>query len=87
MSARLRAAGLRTNNGFAGIYDFREWRRYPEYFPRFVACLSTRNGILVVHPGSRDDWRKQEFTTLREFAFAAGALNRFRNSVSSEAKG
>src|SRR6266496_4438559 len=59
MLSRLRAAGLPTNDGFAGIYDFRQWRRYPEYFPRFVSCLSNRNGILVVHPGKQEDWRRQ----------------------------
>ena len=81
MLARLRAAGLPTNDGFAGIYDFRKWRRYPEYFPRFAACLSDRNGILVVHPGGREDWRRQEFATLREFPFAPGTPNRFQAHV------
>lgn len=78
MLARLRAAGLPTNDGFAGIYDFRNRHRYPEYFPRFAACLSDRNGILVVHPGGHEDWRRQEFTTLREFPFAPGTPNRFQ---------
>jgi len=78
MFARARAAGLPTNDGFAGIYDFRNWRRYPEYFPRFVACLSDRNGILVVHPGGKETWRRQEFATLREFKFTSGTLHRFQ---------
>jgi hypothetical protein len=78
MLARLRAAGLPTNDGFAGIYDFRNWRRYPEYFPRFAACLSDRNGILVVHPGGQEDWRRQEFTILRDFTFTPGTANRFQ---------
>src|SRR6266487_3290380 len=77
MVCRLRAAGLLTNDGFAGVYDFRHWRRYPEYFPRFVACLSDRNGILVVHPGSQEAWRRQEFATLRECKFNSGTLHRF----------
>ena len=81
MLARLRSAGLPTNDGFAGIYDFRNWRRYPEYFPRFTACLSDRNGILVVHPGGREDWRRQEFATLREFPLAPGTPNRFQAHV------
>ena len=83
MNTQLRAAGLRTNDGFAGIYDFRNWRRYPEYFPRFAACLPDRTGILVVHPGEKEDWRRQEFTTLCKFPFAPGTPNRFQSQVSS----
>jgi hypothetical protein len=75
---RLHAANLATNDGFAGIYDFREWPNYAKYLPGFVACLENSNGILVVHPGSRDAWRRQELTTLREFSFASGSPNRFR---------
>jgi len=86
MLGRLRAAGLLTNDGFAGVYDFRHWRRYPEYFPRFVACLSDRNGILVVHPGSQEAWRRQEFATLRECEFNSGTLHRFQDRVPSAAK-
>ena len=83
---KLRAAGLSTNAGFAGIYDFRDWQKYPEYFPRFVSCLADRNGIMVVHPGVREDWRRQEFKTLREFRFAPGALKRFQTSASGVVK-
>jgi len=78
MHAQLVAARLFTNEGFTGIYDFRNWRRYPEYFPRFAASLPDPNGLLVVHPGGREDWRRQEFTTLREFRFAPGSPNRFQ---------
>ena len=82
MLARLLAAGLATNDGFAGIYDFRNWRCYPEYFPRFATCLSDRNGILVVHPGGQENWRRQEFATLRDFPFPTDAPNRFQAHVS-----
>ena len=78
MFAQLRAAGLPTNDGFAGIYDFRDWSRYPQYLPLFVACLPNPNGLLVVHPGSEEDWRLQEFNTLRAFPFGPDALNRFQ---------
>jgi hypothetical protein len=78
MCRRLRAAGVPTNEGFAGIYDFRNWGRYPDYFPRFVACLENPNGLVVVHPGEDDDWRRQEFKVLRQFPFAPGQLNRFQ---------
>jgi chitin disaccharide deacetylase len=78
---QLRAAGVPTNDGFAGIYDFGNARQYPEYFPRFVDCLTQRNGLLVVHPGEQDDWRRQELAVLRQFPFASGQLNRFRRGA------
>jgi hypothetical protein len=78
LGRRLRAAGVRTNEGFAGIYDFQNWRRYPDYFPGFAACLEHPNGLLVVHPGEDEEWRQQELAVLREFPFPAGRLNRFQ---------
>ena len=75
---QLTLAGNRTNDGFAGIYDFRRWPRYGDYFPKFLACLPNRNGILVVHPGEAEPWRAQELRVLREFAFAKGEPNRFQ---------
>jgi hypothetical protein len=80
MSRQLRAASIPTNNGFAGIYDFRRWNKYPVYFPRFIACLSGSNGILVVHPGHLEEWRRQEFSTIKQFDFPPGLLTRFRYS-------
>jgi chitin disaccharide deacetylase len=77
MKERLRKAGVGTNHGFAGVYDFRNWRCYPGYLPRFTACLTKPTGILVVHPGREEDWRRQEYATLKEFAFTSGSLNRF----------
>lgn len=74
LEKKLRAAGVATNNGFSGIYDFKEWRRYPEFFPKFAACLPEQNGILVTHPGCDEDWRRSEFETLQKYA---GELNRF----------
>jgi len=35
-----------------------------------------------VHPGSKEDWRRQEFTTLRAFPFAPGVPNRFHSHAS-----
>jgi hypothetical protein len=79
MRQRLRKAGIRTNQGFAGIYDFKRFREYPRYLPRFVECLPDPNGLLVVHPGRGEDWREQELATLREFVFPPGMLNRFED--------
>ena len=78
MYKQLREAGVPTNEGFAGIYDFREWPKYRGFLPRFAACLSHPNGILVVHPAVNEKWRQQEFMTLREFSFPAGFPNRFQ---------
>jgi hypothetical protein len=66
MRTKLLAAGAATNDGFAGIYDFRNWRRFPSYFPKFAACLPQPNGILVVHPGKAEDWRRSEFEVLKQ---------------------
>jgi len=76
--AELSAAEIATNEGFAGIYDFRQWRSYPQYAPRFVECLSHPNGILVVHPGFKADWRRQELEALRAFPFPSSMPNRFK---------
>jgi hypothetical protein len=78
MRKDLRAAGVPTNDGFAGIYDFKNYRRYPEYFPGFAACLKKPNGILVVHPGENENWRHSEFTFLRDSSSAFGTPNRFQ---------
>ncbi|HEY2573555.1 MAG TPA: ChbG/HpnK family deacetylase [Verrucomicrobiaceae bacterium] len=75
LERRLQAAGLATNAGFSGIYDFAEWRKYAAYFPKFVSCLPEANGILVTHPGFDEDWRRSEWETLRN---ADVAINRFR---------
>jgi hypothetical protein len=78
----LHAVNAPTNDGFAGIYDFKKWRRYPGYLPKFVDCLREPNGILVVHPGFEEDWRRQEFESLRNLVALDGRLNRFQHSSS-----
>jgi len=75
LEQRLHAAKVPTNDGFSGIYDFKEWRRYPDFFPKFAACLPAKNGILVTHPGFDEDWRRSEFETLQKYS---GSLNRFQ---------
>jgi predicted glycoside hydrolase/deacetylase ChbG (UPF0249 family) len=75
LERRLRAAGVATNDGFSGIYDFKEWARYAEFFPKFAACLPEQNGILVTHPGFDEDWRRSEFEMLKK---NGGGLNRFQ---------
>jgi hypothetical protein len=75
LERRLQVAGVPTNDGFSGIYDFKEWRRYPEFFPKFAACLPGKNGILVTHPGFDEDWRRSEFETLQKYS---GVPDRFQ---------
>jgi hypothetical protein len=79
MFRQLRLAGIPTNEGFAGIYNFRDSSSFRVYLPRFAASLSNPNGILVAHPGHSDHWRAQEFAALRGFNPPPGALNRFQH--------
>lgn len=83
MERDLAAAGIATNDGFTGIYDFRQWRNYAAYFPQFVDCLAKTNGMLVVHPGEIEDWRRSEFNMLDSFDFPAGQPNKFRREQSN----
>jgi hypothetical protein len=78
MKRALHTAGVPTNDGFAGIYDFKNWRCYPEYLPKFADCLRRPNGLLVVHPGLNEDWRRQEFESLQDWATLAERPNRFQ---------
>jgi predicted glycoside hydrolase/deacetylase ChbG (UPF0249 family) len=75
LEKKLRTAEIATNNGFSGIYDFKEWQRYGEFFPKFAECLPEKNGILVTHPGFDEDWRRREFEMLEKFP---GGANRFQ---------
>jgi len=77
MAMELAAEGLRTNSDFAGIYSFGSKEAYATSFPRFMRCLPERNGILVVHPGLDEAWRRAEFDVLKEYPFEKSALNRF----------
>jgi hypothetical protein len=82
LQSALRAVNAPTNDGFAGIYAFKHWRRYPGYLPKFADCLPEPNGILVVHPGLEEAWRRQEFESLRNFVALDGRLNRFQRPSS-----
>ena len=78
MARQLREAGLASNAGFAGVYDFKMSSNYPWYFPGFMQCLREPSGILVVHPGHNEAWRRQEFTVLQTYPFLSNQPNRFR---------
>jgi len=57
--------GIPTNTGFAGIYDYRRHTRYPFYFGRMTAHMESDSGILMVHPGLKEPWRRSEYDVLR----------------------
>ena len=82
---RLRRAllrqGIPTNDGFTGIYDFRKTARSPQYFARYLAALSSPSGILMVHPGLHEPWRRMEYETLR----TAPALDTLCNPMAGRA--
>ena len=75
LEQKLRVRGIPTNDGFSGIYDFKDWAKYAEFFPSFTACLPQPNGILVTHPGHDEDWRRAEWETLGRYP---GGANRFQ---------
>lgn len=82
--ARLRRAldrnGIKTNTGFAGVYDYGRWTRYGAYLQRFVKFMEPGNAILMVHPGLQESWRKAEFEGLQQVQFPDGFVERFRSS-------
>ena len=75
LEKKLRAANIATNDGFSGLYDFKDWQRYPEFLPQFAAYLPERTGILVTHPGFDESWRRSELEALEKFS---AAVNRFQ---------
>lgn len=80
LRTRLWAAGLATNDGFGGIYDYRSWRKYPRFLSRFAHCMESGNGILMTHPGRVEGWRQNEYESLKAFEFPGGPPVRFRRS-------
>ena len=74
LETQLKSAGLPTNSGFSGIYNFRYWRSYPELLSKFASCLPDDNGILVTHPGFEENWRRSEWEAVKK---ADLPINRF----------
>ena len=83
LEKKLRAAGVATNDGFSGIYDFKDSSRYAEFFPKFAASLPELNGLLVTHPGFAEDWRRSEFEMLKK---SAVRVNRFVHGTATSAR-
>lgn len=75
---RLAAGGLATNDGFAGVYDYRQWRQYREFLRRFTMHMESPTGILMVHPGFTESWRRAELEELRRATFLMDVARRFQ---------
>jgi predicted glycoside hydrolase/deacetylase ChbG (UPF0249 family) len=65
MRRLLTSRGIPTNDGFAGIYDYRLHAGYRQYLERFRSCMESPSGILMVHPGEEEAWRRSEYEALR----------------------
>ncbi|WP_447725769.1 ChbG/HpnK family deacetylase [Sphingomonas koreensis] len=46
------ARGLRTNDGFSGLYDLRAPGAYQYRFPTFMRCPGATNHLIAVHPAT-----------------------------------
>jgi predicted glycoside hydrolase/deacetylase ChbG (UPF0249 family) len=64
LKRKLKRAGIPTNDGFGGIYDYRDFMRYPDHLERFLRTVPD-NGIIMVHPGLNEPWRRAEYDALR----------------------
>jgi len=69
---KLRDAGIPTNDGFGGIYDYRDFMRYPQHLERFLRTVPD-SGIIMVHPGFDEPWRRAEYDALSSRPWKNGA--------------
>jgi predicted glycoside hydrolase/deacetylase ChbG (UPF0249 family) len=60
---KLLKAKIPTNNGFGGIYDYRDFMHYPRHLADFLQMVS-EDGIIMVHPGMNEPWRRAEYDAL-----------------------
>ena len=63
LKRKLRKAGIPTNDGFGGIYNYADFMRYPQYLEKFLSTVP-ENGIIMVHPGLNEPWRRAEYDAL-----------------------
>ncbi|MBI5814551.1 MAG: ChbG/HpnK family deacetylase [Nitrospinae bacterium] len=66
-----------TNSGFEGVYNYNRFGDYPKLIESFFARLRDPNGILMIHPGLDERWRKMEYETLRGADLGHVRVNRF----------
>lgn len=63
LKRELKLAGIPTNEGFGGIYNYTDFMRYPRHLERFLGTVP-ETGILMVHPGLNEPWRRAEYDAL-----------------------
>lgn len=63
LKRKLRKAGIPTNDGFGGIYNYLDFMRYPLHLEKFLHTVPG-NGIIMVHPGFNEPWRRAEYDAL-----------------------
>jgi len=63
MKNKLNKAGIPTNDGFGGIYNYADFMCYPAHLEKFLRTVP-ENGIIMVHPGLSEPWRRAEYDTL-----------------------
>ncbi len=63
LKRKLRKAGIPTNDGFGGIYNYLDFMRYPQHLANFMRTVP-ENGIIMVHPGLEEPWRRAEYDAL-----------------------
>ena len=74
----LLAQAIPTNDGFAGICDYAQWRDYPSTLATLLRHARPGNYLIMTHPGQREDWRRAEFEGLLATALPADEPTRFR---------
>lgn len=63
LKRKLRKAGIPTNDGFGGIYNYADFMRYQQQLEKFLRTVP-ENGIIMVHPGLDEPWRRAEYDAL-----------------------
>ena len=74
---RLQTHNIPTNDGFAGVCDYGNWRNYPDALQRMLAHVRSGNYLIMTHPGQTEDWRRAEYEALQAVALPAGEPQRF----------
>ena len=63
LKRKLLKAGIPTNTGFGGIYNYLDFMRYPMHLEKFLNTVP-ESGIIMVHPGLNEPWRRAEYDAL-----------------------
>lgn len=74
---RLLSHHILTNDGFAGICNYAQWKTYPVTLQRMLEHVRPGNYLIMTHPGQREDWRRAEFEALLAVTLPVGEPQRF----------